>query len=128
MERKIAIIELGGKQHLVREGVKVVVNKLTEEVDKILKLVNILNQEPVEVKVLTHQLGPKINGLKFKAKTRYYKRYGHRQQQTVVEVLTIGGKTSVETKKVVNSKPKAVSKKAPAKSKAAPKKAKKSDG
>lgn len=98
MERKIAIIELGGKQHLVSEGTKVVVNKLTDEVGAKLKLTNILNNEPVEVSVISHQKGEKINGLKFKAKARYFKRYGHRQLLTTVEVGSVGGVVKAEPK------------------------------
>ena len=106
MNKKIAIIELGGKQHLVHEGAKVVVNKISQEIGKIISLTNILNNEPVSVKLTAHLQGPKISGLKFKAKTRYFKRYGHRQQLSSVEVISIGEvavKTRSESKQSVKT-------------------------
>ncbi|MEK7171243.1 MAG: 50S ribosomal protein L21 [Patescibacteria group bacterium] len=112
MDSKIAIIELGGKQHLVKEGVLIVVNKLVTPQGESLPLINILNGEAVVAKVVSHQLGKKIHGLKFKAKTRYLKRYGHRQSETTVEVVSIGGKPAAvapapSTKKPVSKKPEA---------------------
>lgn len=89
MESTIAIVTLGGKQHLVSQGATVVVNKLDSAEGTILKLPDMLSDRTVEAKVVSHQLGKKINGLKFKAKTRYFKRYGHRQNETTVEVLSL---------------------------------------
>ncbi|MEK7202531.1 MAG: bL21 family ribosomal protein [Patescibacteria group bacterium] len=89
MESIIAIVSLGGKQHLVSQGAKVVVNKLDSVEGEILNLPDMLSDRTVQVKVMSHQLGKKVNGLKFKAKTRYFKRYGHRQQETTVEVISL---------------------------------------
>lgn len=89
MESTIAIVSLGGKQHLVSQGAKVVVNKLDSAEGEILNLPDMLSDRTVQVKVISHQQGKKINGLKFKAKTRYFKRYGHRQQETTVEVISL---------------------------------------
>lgn len=89
MESTVAIVSLGGKQHLVSQGAKVVVNKLDSAEGAILKLPDMLSDRTVEAKVVSHQLGKKINGLKFKAKTRYFKRYGHRQNETTIEVVSL---------------------------------------
>ncbi len=106
MESTVAIINLGGKQHLVSEGAHVVVNRLAAKEGEVLDLPDLLSDRVVETKVLSHQLGKKINGLKFKAKTRSFKRYGHRQFETTVEVVSIGqavkpAKTAL-TKKIVS--------------------------
>jgi large subunit ribosomal protein L21 len=84
------VIELGGKQHLVAAGSRVVVNALATEVGETLRLESIFNRIPVTLRVSEHRRAPKINGLKFKNKVRYLKRYGHRQNQTVLEVVSIG--------------------------------------
>src|SRR3989344_2605360 len=90
MESTVAIISLGGKQHLVSQGATVVVNKLDSKEGEVLDLPDMLSNRTVQAKVVSHQLGKKVNGLKFKAKTRYFKRYGHRQSETTVEVVSIG--------------------------------------
>ncbi|MEK7534943.1 MAG: 50S ribosomal protein L21 [Patescibacteria group bacterium] len=102
MESTVAIVSLGGKQHLVTQGATVVVNKLDSKEGEILDLPDMLSNRTVQAKVVSHQLGKKVNGLKFKAKTRYFKRYGHRQSETTVEVVSIGAssqKAAIETAK-----------------------------
>jgi|SRR3989344_6774302 len=89
MESTVAIISLGGKQHLVSQGATVVVNKLDSKEGEVLNLPDMLSNRTVQARVISHQLGKKVNGLKFKAKTRYFKRYGHRQTETTVEVVSI---------------------------------------
>ena len=97
MESTVAIISLGGKQHLVSQGATVVVNKLDSKEGEVLDLPDMLSNRTVQAKVVSHQLGKKVNGLKFKAKTRYFKRYGHRQSQTSVEVVSIGAASQKAT-------------------------------
>ena len=103
MESMIAIIDLGGKQHLVSQGARVVVNRLATPEGDILKLPDLLSDRIVQTKVVSHTLGKKVNGLKFKAKTRSFKRYGHRQQETLVEVVSIEGlnqKSEIKSKQL----------------------------
>ncbi len=100
MDKVVAIVELGGHQHLVSEGASIVVNKIAQKEGETFNVPNLLNDQSVSLKVKNHQRGPKISGLKFKAKTRYFKRYGHRQEQTVVEVLAI--KTKITEKPTVS--------------------------
>jgi large subunit ribosomal protein L21 len=85
-----AIIKQGNQQFLVRPGSRIVVNRLSAEEGQELKTANLLDQSPVMLRVVKHQRGPKIHGLKFKNKVRYLRRYGHRQEQTVVEVIDLG--------------------------------------
>ena len=87
---EVAIIAVGGKQHLVRVGAKISVNRLANNEGDTLKETDLLSKLPVTLKVLSHELGKKINGLKFHRKVRYTRRYGHRQQLTSLEVTAIG--------------------------------------
>lgn len=89
----LAIITLGGKQHLVKLGAKISVNRLTNVEGETLSTPNLLDQSPVQLKIISHLKGKKINGLKFKNKVRFTRHYGHRQHLTEIEVLSIGGKT-----------------------------------
>lgn len=105
METTVAIVSLGGKQHLVKQGDQLIVNRLLAKEGTVLDLPDILNNRVVQARVLSHHLGKKVNGLKFKAKTRYFKRYGHRQTQTAVEVLSISEiKLSLPAKPVAAKK------------------------
>ena len=51
--------------------------------------INALYEDPVTGEVLEHTKGPKIRIHKFKNKTGYHKRQGHRQQLTVLKVTGI---------------------------------------
>lgn len=102
-----AIIETGGKQYKVAVGQVLMIEKLeaAEEenvrFDRVLAIVGddgtvragnpFIEGAGVGGKVLSHGKGPKIRGFKFKAKTNYRKRYGHRQPFTKVVVESITG-------------------------------------
>ncbi len=49
-------------------------------------------------KVLEQKQGEKIRVAKFKAKARYRKVYGHRQELTKIEIESIGGKGEAKKK------------------------------
>lgn len=97
------IIEVGGKQHLVSAGARITANRSPLEVGATLDAVNILDGSAAQLTVVAHTFGPKIDGLKFKNKVRYLKRYGHRQAQTIFEVA---GAKKVEAKKATAPKKK----------------------
>jgi large subunit ribosomal protein L21 len=99
-----AVIETGGKQYLVSPKEKVVLEKLTAKegetvtFDKVLLTVdgdkvNIgkphLSGGKVVAKVLSQEKSDKIVVFKYRAKSRYRRKQGHRQQQTVVEIQSI---------------------------------------
>jgi len=101
---KYAVIQLQGKQFKVSEGDKFIVDRLETQEGKKFKVTDVLlvgdgkdhqigtptvKGATVEMKALTHQKGKKIRVVKFKAKSRYRKVKGHRQYETVVEVLKI---------------------------------------
>ncbi len=101
-ENSWMIVETGGKQHFVAAGSRVIVNRIDTEVGQTISAKNLLDDQMVSLTVVAHTFGPKINGIKFKNKTRYLRRYGHRQPQTVLEVGSDTA-TKAKTEKVVKS-------------------------
>ena len=98
-----AIVKTGGKQYKVAVGDVVEVEKIegepgTEVTFPALLLVDgadvtsdadVLGKVSVTGKVVEQTKGPKIRIHKFKNKTGYHKRQGHRQKLTRVEVTEI---------------------------------------
>jgi large subunit ribosomal protein L21 len=99
-----AVIQTGGKQYLVAKGDKIQVEKLAgEKGDKISfdtvlatfsdKDYNLgkpaIDGAVVEGKVLSQGRGKKIHVLKYKSKSKYRRKIGHRQAFTEVEITKI---------------------------------------
>ena len=99
-----AIIETGGKQYRVQEGDKVVVEKLAVEegqevaFERVLTVVKdrevlvgapVVAGAKVVAKVVEHGKGKKILVFKYKAKSNYRRRQGHRQPFTQVVIEKI---------------------------------------
>ncbi len=100
----IAIIETGGKQYLVSKGDKIQVEKLpgkageTLTFDKVLFSGDDKSQQlgkpflsggSVQGKILNHGRSKKIVVFKYKAKSKYRRKQGHRQDYTEVEITKI---------------------------------------
>ncbi len=100
-----AIVKTGGKQYCVEEGKKISVEKLDAEVgaevvfDQVLLVAGdevkvgapVVAGAKVTAKVLEQGKGKKIRIFKYKAKSNYRRRQGHRQPFTKVEVTKIEG-------------------------------------
>jgi large subunit ribosomal protein L21 len=102
---KIAVIKTGGKQYKVSEGSVLKVEKLPVEEGKEVKFDEVLliadeKGKDVQVgtptvsgkvtgKVLEQGRAPKVDVIKFKSKTRYKRKYGHRQPFTKVQIEKI---------------------------------------
>jgi large subunit ribosomal protein L21 len=99
-----AIVRSGGKQYRVREGDTIDVERLsTPEGERVELLEVLLLAEDGQVtvgtptvpgvkvvaEVVSHGRGPKVTVFKYKAKTRYRKKTGHRQGFTRLAVQTI---------------------------------------
>ena len=98
-----AIVKTGGKQYKVAVGDVVQVEKLEGEPGTEVSFPALLVVDGADVtadadalgkvsvtgKVVSHTKGPKIRIHKFKNKTGYHKRQGHRQRLTQVEVTGI---------------------------------------
>ena len=98
-----AVIASGGKQHKVAEGQTVNVDLLDAEQgddvalspvlvvdgDAVLATPDELSGVSVTGRVVGTAKGPKINGFIYKKRTNNRRRFGHRQQYTVVEITSI---------------------------------------
>ncbi|PZS27648.1 MAG: 50S ribosomal protein L21 [Pseudonocardiales bacterium] len=98
-----AIVKTGGKQYRVAEGDVIEVEKLDGEPGAALTLPALLlvdgdavtsdaatlAEVVVDAEVVAHTKGVKIHILKYKNKTGYRKRQGHRQKHTQVRVTGI---------------------------------------
>lgn len=104
---QFAIIKLAGKQHQVQVGDKLTLNRLDQEAGKEFKVSEVLllfddksqtigtpliKNASVTCKLLEHSRSKKLRVGKFKAKSRYRRVYGHRQPQSIVEVVEINHK------------------------------------
>ena len=98
-----AIVKTGGKQYRVAEGDVIEVEKLIGDPGDAVSLAAVLLVDgerlvtdaqqlagvAVTAEVVAHTKGPKIRIHKFKNKTGYHKRQGHRQPLTQVKVTGI---------------------------------------
>jgi large subunit ribosomal protein L21 len=134
-----AVIVSGGKQYRVAPGDQILVDRLAAEPGSSLKLDRVLlfrNGDDikvagdelkgleVEVKVLAHRRGPRIESLRYKSKKRVRVHRGGRADLTALEIIAVGGLTG-ETKSKAEpaAKPKAKAKAGPKKKALAEKKA-----
>lgn len=100
-----AVIKTGGKQYLVKEGETITVEKLEAGVGSPVSFEVLLvadeDGKSVDVgtptlaakatgEVVEHGRAPKIDVVKFKAKSKYRRRVGHRQPFTRVRITKIG--------------------------------------
>ena len=98
-----AIVRSGGQQQKVAVGDVIQVDRLSHAVgdsvtlpvlmlvdgEKVTTGADALGQATVTVEVLGATKGPKITILKYKNKTGYRKRQGHRQHLTQVKITSI---------------------------------------
>jgi large subunit ribosomal protein L21 len=57
--------------------------------DTVLATADALSKATVTGKIVGTTKGPKINGFTYKRRTNQRRRYGHRQNYTVVEIVSI---------------------------------------
>jgi large subunit ribosomal protein L21 len=102
-----AIIKLGGKQYVVREGEKLLVDRLAVDEDKTFQPEVIFEggdgkaelspKGTVTAKVLGHVKGKKIRIGKYRRRTGYKRHTGHRSHLTRIQIESIGAKTSTKS-------------------------------
>ncbi|PJB99737.1 MAG: 50S ribosomal protein L21 [Candidatus Nealsonbacteria bacterium CG_4_9_14_0_8_um_filter_35_12] len=103
----LAVIKTGGKQYLVSPGQKIKIEKLDAKEGKEVTFKDVLLLEKggkIEIgnplvegakvagKIISEGKGKKVIVFKFKAKTRYRVKRGHRQPFTEVEITKIESK------------------------------------
>lgn len=96
-----AVIKTGGKQYLVTEGQRLRVEKLPGKAGEAISFSDVLltvdgkdvvvgtplvAKASVEAKIVRQGQAKKVTGVKMKAKKRYRRYFGHRQQFTEVVV------------------------------------------
>ncbi len=99
-----AVIIIGGRQYNVKEGQKILVNKINKSIAQELEVSDVLmvkkNGEvifgnptvkdvKVVLEVISHKRGPKIIVFKKRPKKGYKKTIGHRQYLTELKVKSI---------------------------------------
>jgi large subunit ribosomal protein L21 len=88
-----AIIRVGNKQHRVRDGETLVVDRVPADEGKTFAPDVLLGDAKVTVKVLSHERGPKIRIGKYRKRTGYKRHTGFRAATTRIEV-SLGGKAA----------------------------------
>src|SRR5262245_59995722 len=98
-----AVITTGGKQYKVEKGARVEVERVGSEIgaelelkpvllvdgDTVLATRRDLSNAVVKAKVVDETRGPKIDGFIYKPKSNNRRRYGHRQDLSVIEITAI---------------------------------------
>ncbi len=99
-----AVFATGGKQYLVSKGDKIQIEKLAGEkgdkltFDKVLATIGdkdyalgkpTISGAAVEATILKQGRGKKIHVLKYKPKSKYRRKIGHRQAYTEIEITKI---------------------------------------
>ena len=121
-----AIISVGGKQYRVREGEKLLVDRLKTDEGKTFHpdilfaggdgKADFKPKIQVTAKVLGHVKGEKIRIGKYRRRTGYRRHTGYRSSLSQIEITAIGAKRSTAAKKTdsAETKPAATAEKKPA--------------
>lgn len=101
---KTAVIKTGGKQYLVKEGDVLKVEKLNAKEGEKVVFDNVLlvfdekdvsvgspkvEGVKVEAEVLEQGRDKKLHVIRFRAKSRYFRKYGHRQPYSRIKISAI---------------------------------------
>jgi len=122
-----AIVRTGGKQYRVAPGDKIVVEKLAGEAGDSIDLTDVLLAGEgsdlkstagliVAAEIVAQAKADKVTVFKKRRRHNYRRKAGHRQQHTILKIVSIGGKKAEK-----KAEPKAEKPAAPAKAEAAPK-------
>jgi large subunit ribosomal protein L21 len=114
-----AVIKTGGKQYLVEQGTIINIEKLIGNPGETIKFEDVLltslggkvvvgkpivKGSNVVGEIEQQFKGPKVQGIRYKNKTRHAVRTGHRQNLTSVIIKDLGSKKTT-TKKASSTKP-----------------------
>ena len=116
-----AIVRTGGKQYRVAPGDKIVVEKLAGNAGDSVDLTDVLlagegsdlkstSGLTVAAEIIAQAKGDKVTVFKKRRRHNYRRKAGHRQQHTILRIVSIGGKGAVK-----KAEPKAEAKPAPSK-------------
>jgi large subunit ribosomal protein L21 len=99
MADNYAIIRLGNKQHRVRDGETLVVDRLSTEAGKSFEPDVLLGEGKVTATVIAHERGPKIRIGKYRRRTGYKRHNGYRSATSRVQISLGAAKRSAPAKK-----------------------------
>ncbi len=128
-----AVVRTGGKQYRVTAGDKIVVEKLAGEAGDKIDITDILlagegsDLKPVAgltvgAEILAQAKGEKVTVFKKRRRHNYRRKKGHRQQHTILKIVSIGGEKAKAAKPKAEAAPaEAPAAAAPAKAEKAPK-------
>lgn len=85
----IAIIKTGSKQYKVSEGQTLEVELLKAKKGSKIDFEDLLAGKKVQAEIIDEKKGPKVSVFKYKNKTRYKKKTGHRQKYTSIKIISI---------------------------------------
>jgi large subunit ribosomal protein L21 len=130
-----AIVRTGGKQYRVAPGDKIVVEKLAGNAGDSVDLTDVLLAGEgsdlkstsgliVAAEIIAQAKADKVTVFKKRRRHNYRRKAGHRQQHTILKIVSIGGKGAAKKAEPKAEKPAAPPAEAPAKA-AAPAKAEK---
>jgi large subunit ribosomal protein L21 len=131
-----AVVRTGGKQYRVTAGDKIVVEKLSGNAGDKVDITDILlagegsDLKPVAgltvaAEIVAQAKGEKVTVFKKRRRHNYRRKKGHRQQLTILKIVSIGGKGAAKKSEPKSEETKAPAAEAPAKAAAAPAKAEK---
>ena len=101
-----AIIRLGNKQHKVRNGETLVVDRLHTDEGTSFEPDVLLGETKVTATVIAHERGPKIRIGKYRKRTGYKRHNGYRSATSRVQISLGGARAATPAKK--EAAPKAV--------------------
>ena len=99
-----AVVRTGGKQYRVAAGDKIVVEKLDGEAGQRIDITDILlagegselkslDGLTVSAEIIAQAKGDKITVFKKRRRHNYRRRNGHRQQHTILKIVSVGGQS-----------------------------------
>jgi large subunit ribosomal protein L21 len=105
-----AVVRTGGKQYRVAAGDKIVVEKLAGEAGERITLGDVLlagdggelkttDGLTVAAEIVAQAKGEKVIIFKKRRRHNYRRKNGHRQQHTILKILSIGGEEAKPAKK-----------------------------
>jgi large subunit ribosomal protein L21 len=126
-----AIVRTGGKQYRVAAGDKIVVEKLAGEAGDTVTLSDVLfagdggeakstDGLTVAAEIVAQAKADKVTVFKKKRRHNYRRKRGHRQQLTILRIVSIGGKKAAEKKAAKEEAPAKAEKPAKGGAEAAP--------
>ena len=110
-----AVVRTGGKQYRVAAGDKIAVEKLAGEAGETITLgdvllagsdgeVNDASKVSVSAEIIAQAKGEKITVFKKRRRHNYRRKAGHRQQLTLLRILSVGGEKKAPAQKAAEPK------------------------